>query len=196
MMLETTLLEKNAVNHPKKSLFVSVIAVFFAMLSSACVLHSVFSLIANPVSVSEMYAAEQNKIFAIASIAFFVLGFGLFVSVFTSSIGMFQRKNWARVLFIINMWVAIALNIVLAVHLTQLFIWSNQAISPSGVAWLDAVISMIDTIVDSLFYLFYIAVMAYASISSILFAWLAIKFRSEKIKSEFGMPHKELNHWP
>jgi hypothetical protein len=194
-MLETTALEKNVVNAPKKSLFVSIIAVLFAMLSAACVLHSVFSLIAYPVSISEIYAAEQNKFFAIALIAFFVIGFGLFVSIFISSIGVFQRKNWARILFIINMSIAIALNIVLAVHLTQLFVWSNEAISPSGIAWLDTLVSMIDTIIDSLFYIFYIGVMAYAFISSILFGWLVITFRSEKIKIEFGMPHKEINHW-
>jgi hypothetical protein len=188
-------LEKTVIARPEKSKFVTVIAIIFMIISVQSILGYLYSLISSPDSFSDMHAQLEGSVISIAFIALFVAAFALSVSTFVACIGLLKRKNWARITFIVNLWIAIVLNIMLVAVLTKLYFSTAQATLSLGVPWLDNLLGIGMQILSAFLFVIYIATLVYAFISSALFGWLIKKFSASNIKAEFGMLAHESNHW-
>jgi hypothetical protein len=189
-------LEKTVATWPKKAKFVTIIAIVFMVISVHSILGYLYSFISSPDLFSNMRTdlLEGSAI----SIALVVLSFAAFVlsiSTFVACIGLLKRKNWARITFMTNLWVAIFLNMSLVSIMTKLYFFSAQTTLSLGIPWLDNLLGVGIQILSAILFVVYVATLFYAFISSVLFGWLIKKFSTEKIKAEFGILPREVNHW-
>ncbi len=188
MQVQGTGQASGAQAQPKRSTFVTVVAVIFITLMGlttfvgimqAIMLFTVFTPEAMDSIISQTMDAEQMPPlykFMFAHMRGFVLGMLVMSSfVMVSAIGLLKRWNWARIAFIVFLVFGIVWN-VSSVFL-QFSLFSSMTPVPEAADL--PVFQVMQTVVPV-----FIAVIGLAF--AVLFGWIIKRLVSDKVKAEFG----------
>lgn len=185
----------------QRSTLVTVVAWFLIVLGGfgalMGILQNVFIHLALPADAFQIpLEAEQTK--QIPGFAKFMIMnisviFAIFIVIpllmFSSGIGLLKRKNWARLTVIIIMWLGVVWNLA---SLVIQFIFFSQIPMPENVS---AQLQSQMKSMESMQQIMSIVSTIFSLALSVLFAWIALRLSSPKIKVEFGVlasiPYKD-----
>lgn len=171
----------------QRSVFITVVAWIFIVLSGLGILESIILLFVpwqSFLAPGQMQAAQipydAQLVGAHAMRAFLVIWLILTMWVFVSSVGLLLRKNWARISYIVMMALGIGWNAIdLLVGILMIVIFhsaeflSNPAVPPGTPAAMSAFMTIW---------------IIFAAVFLALFIWILIKLTSEAVAREFRRP--------